>query len=472
MKIGFDREAFDAFMNIGELIPREKIEPKVLSYLEDLAPSVKIGIGVSGGPDSLALALWFYKAYPKLRERTVWLHFNHRLRGVASNFEEVYVTQVAEFLGVKIFLGVGSGHSAPKINEAILREERYGFFKKSANEEGLSGILLGHHADDVAETMLMRWMRGAGVDGLSSPKPIRKEGVIDYIRPFLKIQKNLLIHVLGDLKLPYAQDHTNELPICFRNRLRLCLNDLQNTLPEGAKWNITYTRERLEEEHEALEQILDEILTGNNLIKGADSWHWKVLSQKPKALQRRALYIFLEGIGVVLDGSTLDQCLNDLQNGVRFSQNTKGGRLIFEGDSLKWLKDKEKMKSWPCTPLLKGGAVVLPDGAWVELNSSINFSQKNITHEATWPSLMLIRNRRAGDRYRPKGGMGSKKLSDLLINSKIDHAVRDSLPVVCDKNGSILFVPGLRIAEDVGKNSSIFCALRLTYRQEVSTIKA
>lgn len=469
MKIGFDPKIFKNFQKLNDFLANEIIEPVVLTYLESLSRDDKLGVAVSGGADSLALALWLYHAYPHLRSRIVWLHFNHRLRGDASDEEEAYVAQVAELLNVEIFLGAGEGAKRKKISEATLREERYIFIKKTASRENLKAIFLGHHADDVAETMLMRWMRGSGVAGLSSPKPIRYEGDLTYLRPFLKIEKSFLIDLLKKIQVPYAEDHTNELPLFFRNRVRHVLKDLKVVLPESAKWNVSYTRERLEEENEALEQILNEILIQNNLQKGMSAWHWGGLSKKPKNLQRRALHSFLEGLSIVLEARSFEYCLDHLMSGVNFSQNIHNGWLIFENKILKCTYYSiHKNPTWPLTPLTLKSSVVLPDGAELSLDKASNASLDSINQ---YPSTIFVRNRRPGDRYRLEGSTGSKKLSDIFINLKIECSIRDSLPVVCDHDGFILWVPGLRSQDLFQKKSLPLSALGLTYRMEMATMK-
>lgn len=469
MKHRFDPEFLKSYLSVGDFLANFLIEPTVLAYLEKLPLESKIGVAISGGADSLALALWLYCVYPALRSRVFWLHFNHHLRGEASDNEERYVIQVAHSLNVTVFVGHGEGAQERKISEAVLRDERYAFFQRVAQEEGWQAILLGHHADDVAETMLMRWMRGSGAAGLSSPKPIRREGSLTYLRPFLKIEKNFLINLLNGLQIPYAEDHTNGLPLFFRNRVRAVLEDLKATLPKGAKWNVGYTRERLEEENEALEQILDEILVQNKLKKGMVSWEWKTLDSLPKNLQRRALYVFLEGLQIVLESKSFERCLGDLILGKNFHQNFNVGRLIFQDGILECVYNSiNEQTIWPLTPLLTNGCVVLPNGDEVALE---------IDHDAllnstsSFPAMLFVRNRRPGDRYCLEGGVGSKKLSDIFINLKIDYFLRDSLPIVCGFDSSILWVPGLKDQAAIQKKYLLSSALRLTYRMEMATIK-
>jgi tRNA(Ile)-lysidine synthase len=460
---------------VSQSIPEDVVEAKVTRYLQGLLSDKKIGIAVSGGPDSLFLGLWFWGQYPELRERSIWLHFNHHIRGEAADRDEAFVKEIASDLRIPLHVG----HREPGLpaNEAQLRDSRYNFFKKIALEEGLSAILLGHHADDAFETMVMRMVRGSGAAGLASPKPVRFEGDLAYLRPLLRMDKKQILSVLNDAQIPYCQDDTNELPCCLRNQWRPILQKLKDGFGQQAPWNVAYTRERLEEDDGALESILNEFLAKKSMSILPRALHFESFTQLPKALKRRLLHRYLNQFGLSLEGKSLEGCVACLDEAKSLRQPLKKGFLIYENQILQWVEPVSEALPWPSVPLLEGGAVALPDGNWVALNpicaeDECKVFPGAIECVAPLPNVLLVRNWRFGDRYQAKGAPGCKKLSDHFVDHKVPRSKRHSFPVVCGADGAIFWVPGLRLAHKISDFSPICHALRLTYRQEKATINS
>lgn len=195
--------------------------------------SEKIVVGVSGGPDSLAL-LYALKALQK--EWPVALHIahlNHMLRGRESQGDAEFVVRLAQKLNIPVTMrkinlaGLKQGGSA----EEIARKARLEFLFAVARKNKARKIALGHNLDDQAETVLMRVIRGSGLLGLSGILPKRKINNFIIIRPLIEIPRKEITNFLKVKKIKPRIDSTNSEEIFFRNRVR------HKLLPELKRYN-------------------------------------------------------------------------------------------------------------------------------------------------------------------------------------------------------------------------------------------
>lgn len=184
-----------------------------------LSEKSSIVIGVSGGCDSVALLFLLSKLAKKLEIKKLYVaHLNHGLRGEESDEEESLVKKHAETLGINFFSKKLKGHSLYESGlEKWAREERYSFFEEIRLKTGASHVATGHTLDDQAETVMMRILRGCGLNGLRGIAELR-DGYI--IRPLLKIRKSELREWLKENKIEYREDSSNADIHFMRNRVR------------------------------------------------------------------------------------------------------------------------------------------------------------------------------------------------------------------------------------------------------------
>lgn len=270
---------------IGAAIPRERLAPEVLTWVDrNRRATAAWHIALSGGADSVALLLLVWTHWPKQHGRMRALHFNHRLRGAASRADAEFARWLCRALGVRLIMGHwtrGSAESHP--SEAAARSVRHEFFARHGRV-----LWLGHHQDDVAETMLMRLARGSGTGGLSAPRPVQPmPGRRVHLRPLLGLRKNELIAALAKSGGRWREDASNETFQYFRNRIR------HNVLPawviaaeRDAIAGAARSRELLAEDDAALEVWLDKIKPLN--ARGELSL--RRLTDRPRAIVRRAMH--------------------------------------------------------------------------------------------------------------------------------------------------------------------------------------
>lgn len=248
-------------------------------------------LAFSGGADSLALLLLFWAEGPGRWGRDfVVLHFNHRLRGKASDADEKFCRAVCAALKVKLI--VGRWTKAPKqgASEASARTARLEFFQREMQRRKLRLLWLAHQQDDIAESMLMRLARGSGSGGLAAPRPVQAfAGGRLHLRPLLTLKKAAITTALRKAGATWREDASNASGEFHRNRVR------QSVVPawikaagRDAQAGAALSRDLLDEDDAALEQWADESgLVRRGVLDVAAAKRF------PRAVRRRVLHRWL-----------------------------------------------------------------------------------------------------------------------------------------------------------------------------------
>lgn len=215
-------------------------------------------VALSGGADSMALLLLVWAHWPTARMRLHAVHFNHRLRGAASDRDERFCRRVCAALGVR--LHVGRRRAAHVLrSETAAREARFAYFERVMVRLGARTLWLGHQQNDIAESILLRLARGSGAGGLAAPRPVQtlRAGRM-HLRPLLDLPHAQLVAWLEAARIPWREDATNADGDHFRNRLR---RDVIPAWREAADRDIlagaARSRELLAEDDAALEAWAD-----------------------------------------------------------------------------------------------------------------------------------------------------------------------------------------------------------------------
>ncbi len=190
---------------------REQVAASLTRY-NMLSPKDRVGVGVSGGADSVVLLHLLHE----LGFAVVVLHVNHQLRGAESDADEQFVRSLAKSLGLvaevkQAPIGVGN-------MEQLARDARRAFFFEMKERLGLRRIALGHTRTDQAETVLYRFLRGSGLAGLSGMLPVSSDGII---RPLLGITREEIRAFATAQSILWREDRSNQDTELVRNRMRL-----------------------------------------------------------------------------------------------------------------------------------------------------------------------------------------------------------------------------------------------------------
>jgi tRNA(Ile)-lysidine synthase len=274
-----------AALQLASVIPRARLHPAVLAMVAAGSPTARWSVAFSGGADSLALLLLLWAHWPSRRARLQALHFNHRLRGRESRGDEAFCRAVCASLGVKF--AAGSWTAARKgASEAEARAARHAFLGRRSRV-----LWLGHHQDDIAETMLMRLARGSGAGGLAAPRPVQpmpSDRV--HLRPLLTLKKSEIATALRLTGVSWREDSSNESGDFFRNRVRhQVLPAWVEASQRDAVAGAARSRELLEED----EAAFDAWLVALDPFGKSGALRLEGLVDKPRALIRRALHRWL-----------------------------------------------------------------------------------------------------------------------------------------------------------------------------------
>lgn len=417
-----------------------------------LAPGQTVLVAVSGGPDSLALLDLLARLAGDRRLTLAVAHLDHGLRPdsaadadfVAASAAARGLPCVRERVDLPALLR-GSG-AAP---EALAREVRYAFLARAAAAVGADRVALGHNADDQAETVIMRLLRGAGTDGLAGIPPVR----LPYVRPLLETPRSAIEEYCRARGLLPRHDVTNADPAYLRNRLRHELLPLLRSYNPRLTESLGELGERLRDEAQYLRQVALTLLA--TLTADGDGLDCAGLAASPTALQRAALRAYYEReTGALAPAYHHIERLRELAAGRDGGQHQLPGHLLArrEYGRLVIVAAEAEPAAFELTLSLPG-LTELPTGeaiaVWLTDPGACAFATTNEKRLAYVDSAALagavVRTRRPGDRIRITG-VGEKKLQDLLVDAKLPRRLRDRLPLLAI-GGDILWVPGQRVSE-------------------------
>src|SRR5512147_1215675 len=221
-----------------------------------------IVVAVSGGPDSVCLA-GVLRALARDYDLQLHLaHLDHMFRGAESAAEALFVKRLAEKLGIPATI---EAVNVPDYcrerglsSQAGAREVRYAFLNRVAGSIGAGKIALGHTANDQAETVLMRLIRGAGMHALAAIPPVRE----NIIRPLLDTTRGEILAYLNEENLTFVTDPSNEQPLYTRNRVRLEVLPTLEAINPRAVEALAAGAALLRDESAAMEELLVPVIAG------------------------------------------------------------------------------------------------------------------------------------------------------------------------------------------------------------------
>jgi len=186
------------------------------------SPGDRIMAGVSGGADSVALISILHALQYELGISLHIVHYNHKLRR-GSNADQKFVEKLAARLNLPCTVECWEKKSTPSKGslEELAREKRFDFFRRLAKQKKANAVALAHTENDLAETVLMRLLRGTGLQGIRGILPQRLIKGIKFVRPLLEVQRKAIEQYLAQNKISFRTDITNRQTKFFRNKVRL-----------------------------------------------------------------------------------------------------------------------------------------------------------------------------------------------------------------------------------------------------------
>lgn len=415
----------------------------VLNFINNLnIKNETVIVAISGGPDSMLLLHILNNLKIKLTLNIVVAHVHHNLRK-ESDEEAIMVENYCKKNDLIFELYKIEEYPDNKFSEVIARKLRYEFFDKLIKKYNSKYLFTAHHGDDLIETVLMRISRGSSLKGYAGFEIINKDRGYNIVRPLVYLTKNEIEEYLNKKQIKYAVDKTNKSDKYTRNRYR---NKILPILKDEYKdVHLKY----LEFNKRVL--LADEYLkkeTNNTYNKVVINNEINVLkfNQLDEIIKIYILEKYLKEIYeddiIKIKNCHIDiiifQIKNKYNKNIDLPLNKKG---ILEYNIFKIIENK-KLKDYDYTFVdsieFNKNKIYVDNNTTETSNSVIHLDSSEIKLP------FHVRNRRNGDKMKVKNLKGSKKVSDIFIDFKLDKEKRKGYPVVTDDNNNILWIPGIK----------------------------
>jgi tRNA(Ile)-lysidine synthase len=417
--------------------------------------------GVSGGADSVAMLYALCDWSRRYPLRLTVAHLHHGIRGAAADRDAEFVQQTAWSLGLPCIVGFADVPARAKTSgesiEMAARAARLEFFARVCEHTRAEALALAHTADDSAETLLLRLLRGGGLQSLGGISPVARVGSLRIVRPLIDVTRAQVEAFLRRHSLRWREDRTNRDRSILRNRLRHELMPLlESRYQPGIRRVLARTAERVREDVALLEPLIRR--AERRAAAGADL-AVDALRAMPPALCRHVLARWLRRRGAPESGIDADLLMRvqsaieagaariQLKFGLRIK--TRSGRLVLAKErppprtpraralsipgQVRWLAG-HVVSARPGTGILRPPRGRVGD-APVEVTIRRPREGERLTVRAVWP----------GARFAPIGLRGTVKLQDLFVDHRVPRDRRAEIPLVTCGN-EVVWVPGHRIA--------------------------
>jgi tRNA(Ile)-lysidine synthase len=432
------------------------------------SPGQHLLVAVSGGADSMALLSLLHQLAPSWHLSLTVVHFNYGLRGGESDADESFVRTWCDERHIPLIVQRPVLHKRRGTSslQAAAREVRYAAMQQVACDLEADRIVVGHTANDQAETMLMWMLRGAGLSGLAG-MPYVREGII--VRPLLASTREDVLAYLHQKRLSYRCDSSNEKPLYHRNRVRKEIMPALTRLRPAAVRVLQRQADVLRDDEAYLEQIVGDLVS--SLVRDDEEGHQRFdregVAALPVALQRRLIRMVLRKCDEQKRAPNLR-----VVEAVRhfLLKGRPGARLTMRSGLLIQRHNYAELTRPQCGRLVDSPDVVR--GSTAELPLTVpsvaywgrkyRFEVQLMTRDETahlpptrssgralfdadrFSKPLVVRGWQAGDRFCPQGMKGqTKKLQDLFTDLKLGREERRDVPILVAPEG-VLWVVGKR----------------------------
>lgn len=417
---------------------------KLRAFLKEqalLSPGDSVIAAVSGGADSVAMLFALYLLRDELGITLEAAHFNHHLRGAESDRDEAFVTDFCGRYDIPLHLGSGRIVPGKKGLEAAARDARYAFLRRLPGK-----VATAHTADDNAETVLMRLIRGTGLKGLGAIAPVSG----NVIRPMLTVTRDDVEAFLEEYALPHVEDSSNGTDDFLRNRIRHGILPLMRAENPRIGENLSAMALLLRQDEACLQAMIpEEQMPDVSRLKAMEP-----------ALRRRALERFLKAQGV-----REPEQIHILQAEQLLYHWNPSAAMQFPG-GVTIGRQYDRLVRLECAPELPETRLSVPGETCI---GGKRFVSEYATDLEERPDSVLVcpvgalivRSRRSGDTMRLPGG--TRSLKKMYIDRKIPASQRAAVPVLADDRG-VLAVFG--IGTDIRFHPDSLPAVRITLIEE------
>lgn len=442
------------------------VKKKTLNYIKEysmIKEGDKVLVALSGGPDSVCLLHLLHSLKDELKIELFAAHVNHLIRGDEAFNDENYAKELCESLDVKFFVKRVRVEDIAKekgiSTEMAGRDERYAFFNEIKESEKITKIAIAHNANDQAETLIMRIMRGTGLEGLVGIRPVRDNL---YIRPILSLTREEIENYCEINLLNPRIDKTNLEEVYSRNKVRLKAIPF---IKENFNQDIVNTLNRLSQTAMVDSEFIDEVV--NERYKDFCSFkEGKAILDKNRFDEKEAILTrMIRKALMQVSGAFNNFELKHVYDVINLQKGSTGKRISLTNDIVaineygniiitceKDVADviSEELIEIDVEDLIKEKVKKISFNSYefnfeiIENNGKINFKNTNEKYFSfDGVKTINLRTRKNGDKIVPFGFKGTKKLKEIFISSKIPQDKRDLIPII-DFDGEIAWVVGIR----------------------------
>ena len=424
-----------------------------------------IVVGVSAGPDSMALLHYLIK---NSNFNIICAHVNHNVRK-ESKYEELYLQKFCKENNIT-FEVIHLDNYTENNFEAEARRKRYNFYEKILNKYNSKYLFLAHHGDDLIETVLMKIARGSNLEGYAGIKEISfYKNKFYIIRPLIIYDKNTIIKYLKENKIKYYIDKSNKSSKYTRNRYRKKIlpmlkkedNNIHIKFLKYSKILLEYDSYIKEETKKILENIYSKGILDINLFK-----------LQHEFIQRNILFSILNDLynnnSDIVSNKHVNNIINLINSPKRNATLNMPQNVIIKKEYNKLIFNKVK-------------TVNIKENYKIEFNKEFNSNDFCIT-EITESSEdgnnicrlnseeiylpLYIRNKKNGDYIEVRGLNGSKKIKEIFIEKKIPLDRRHTYPILVDAKDNILWLPNLKKSKFIKKKNEKYDIILRYYERE------
>lgn len=409
-----------------------------------LTTAQTVVVAVSGGPDSMALLSLLIEVKKKLSIKIICAHVNHNMR-IESKQEKKMIEDYCLKNGVVFeYMEILNYNKGNFHNEA--RKKRYDFFEKLIEKYQAKYLFTAHHADDLAETILIRLNRGSTLKGYAGFAKISKLGKYSIVRPLINISKDDILSFVKQNEIPYAIDCSNLKDVYTRNRIRKYIipklkEENSNILNKFYQFS-----ETLLDYYNYVDKI---VLNKYGLICDDNSLDVDKFKKEEELIQINILRKWLHSYYKNEINKISNRHVNALY---RLINSSKVNKMIELPNRILAYKTYDKVilevKKQACDEYytIFDDSINLPNGHTIKKVGTVKKNSNYVclldSNEVSLP--IYIRTRRNGDKMSVKGMTGKRKVNDIFTDKKINLNDRDSWPIVVDSNDQIIWLPGLK----------------------------
>jgi len=458
-----------------------KIRDTITKY-SMLKKGDRVLLCISGGPDSVTMLSLFKAIADSMGLKLFVGHLNHTLRAKESDLDQAYVEMIGKNKNLPVFVQRHDTRKFAKINkfsiEDSARRLRYKFFREITDKLDIDAVATAHTKDDQAETVLMRLLRGTGLKGLRGIPANSGLGKARLIRPMIEISRKEIEVYIKQKRLSPRIDRSNFDTKFFRNRIRLKLLPLiERDYSPGIKRALLTLADLLDKDYDYIELKHKEDFKGvfKKSDKGIITLSLTGFARLHPSVKRGAIRSIIQDLHNGLEGidyrhyKEIESLIYTrpvgsilyLPHEIIVEKRNRSVRFALA--EIKTSKKRELPSAVVKIPGITRFGRRSFQARHINRVPDFSKKRKNVEYfDVDKLDLPLtIRTFKQGDKIRPLGMKGYKKVSDVFIDEKIPLKNRKSIPIIISSKGDILWLCGIRISDACKISSKTYKTLRL-----------